>query len=323
MPDLHIQERLVLALDIGGTKLAAGVVDASGAIRASDRMPTHASEGPDRVIDRLIALGRSVVAQAGVAWSDLAGVGVGCGGPLDPRSGVILGPPNLPGWVNLPLADRLHAALGLPVFVENDANAAALGEHRFGAGRGVANMVYFTISTGVGGGVILDGRLYHGVNGNAAELGHMVVLHGGRRCECGRKGCLEAYASGTAIVQRARERLGPDIESTEAVVAAVQAGDPAAVQFWDETMAILADGVANAIHAYNPARVVLGGGVTNAGELLFEPVRRFALRSVFPVHAGVVEIVPAALGNAVGIVGAAAVALTRRESAGEEVPARG
>lgn len=325
--------RLILGLDIGGTKLAVGLVTPAGAQVAQSRVPTLAHEGPEPVIGRLIGLCRQVVEQAGVDWSRVVAAGVGCGGPLDPIAGVIKSPPNLPGWDEVPLVRILEQAMAIPVYLDNDANAAALGEHRFGAGRGVANLVYLTISTGIGGGIIINNRLYQGENGNAGEIGHMSVEYRGRLCNCGARRYLEAYASGTSIAARAREAVlageisilqslagSPEQITGEIVEAALRAGDPVATRIWGETMEILGAGVANVIQIFNPRRVVLGGGITNMGDLLFEPVRRFALeRSMGPL-ADVVEIVPAQLGGQVGVLGAAAVAMDRLNLNGSEVP---
>lgn len=315
----------VLGIDIGGTKLAAGLVTLEGELVAQDRAPTLAQEGPSPVIGRMVDLCRRVLAQSGVDRREVLAGGVGCGGPLDPVAGVIMEPPNLPGWVDVPLVQRLEDALSMPAYLDNDANAAALGEHRFGAGRGVANMVYLTISTGVGGGVIMGGRLYQGQNGNAGEIGHMSLVYNGRLCNCGSRGCLEAYASGTSIAARAREAVlagngsllvalaggSPEAITGETVEEAVRAGDPVARQVWEETMEILGAGVANVINIFNPERVVLGGGITNVGDLLFEPVRRIALSRAMKPLSRVVQIVPAQLGGQVGVLGAAAVALDR------------
>lgn len=315
----------LLGIDIGGTKLAVGVLSLTGELVAWDRIPTLAEEGPERVIDRIVGLTRQVVARAGLQWSQVMAAGVGAGGPLDPVAGVVQEPPNLPGWINVPIVERLEQALGIPAYLENDANAGALGEHRFGAGRGIANMVYLTISTGIGGGIIVEGRLYRGENGNAGEIGHMSLVVGGRPCKCGGRGCLEAYASGPSIAARAREAVlagessllvslagSPDAITAETVEEALHRGDPVATRIWDETTEILGAGLANVIHIFNPRRVVLGGGITNFGARLFEPVERIALSRVMPALASVVEIVPAELGELVGVLGAAAVALERR-----------
>ncbi len=325
--------KYILGIDIGGTKLAAGVVTMTGEQLSQDRVPTYASEGPERVIDRLIGLCRKVVDLAGVSWSQVLAAGVGCGGPLDPHLGLIKEPPNLPGWVDVPLVQLLQDALGVPVYLDNDANAAALGEHRFGAGRGVANLVYLTISTGVGGGIIIDNRLYQGENGNAGEIGHMSVAYNGRPCNCGSRGCLEAYASGTNIAARAREAVlagepsslvtlagSAEAITGETVEAAIRQGDPLALRVWAETVEILGAGITNVIHIFNPRRVVLGGGITNFGDdLLFEPIRRIAAQRVMGPLAEVVEVVPAQLGGQVGVLGAVAVALERLNLEPQEV----
>jgi glucokinase len=241
-----------------------------------------------------------------------------------------LSPPNLPGWHRVPLAKILHDALGLDVVVDNDANAACLGEHRFGAGRGVADLVYFTISTGIGGGAIVNGALVAGTNGNAAELGHVSVAWDGWPCVCGGRGCVEAYCSGTSVARRARAQPSPRLRelagltpdaadaaeleriTAEHVVAAVREGDPAMVAFWDDTMRVLAAGVGNAIQSFNPKRVILGGGLAHgAGALLLDPVRTYAKARVMEALANVVDVVPAALGRDAGVLGAAALALSR------------
>lgn len=325
-------KRFILGIDIGGTKLAVGIVGADGKLVHAERVQTLAHEGPASVIARLVELCQRTVANSGVVWEEIAAAGVGCGGPLDPVTGLIKSPPNLPGWDEIPLVQLLNNALGIPVYLDNDANAAALGEHRFGAGRGVANMVYLTISTGIGGGIIIGGRLYQGENGNAGEIGHMSVRFDGRPCACGSRGCLEAYASGTNIAARAREavqagaqslmpQLAGSVEAItgETVEQAMQQGDALANQIWGETMEILGAGIANVINIFNPQRVVLGGGITNFGDLLFEPIRKVALGRAMGPLTEVCDIVPAQLGGQVGVLGAAAVALTHVTLESQEV----
>jgi len=310
----------ILGIDIGGTKLAAGVATREGRLLTEARLSSGVADGPDAVIGRVVEMSRAIVDEAGVGVEGVERIGIACGGPLDPWRGVVLNALNNPGWVDIPLTDRVARSLGRPAYLDNDANAAALGEHRFGVGRGVANMVYLTISTGVGGGVIVDGRLLRGENGNAAELGHLTVDAHGRRCQCGSVGCLEAYASGTNIAVRTREALAtgessrlrevPPADLTAAEVsAAVEAGDALATRIWDETMTLLGAGIASMIHAFNPSLFVLGGGVTNAGDLLLEPVRRAVAERTMPWLRDVVRIVPAQLGERTGILGAVAVAL--------------
>ena len=312
---------LMLGIDIGGTKLAVGLATPEGRLLAEARRPSGMGDGPDAVIGRVVEMSRSVVTEAGHGTGEVTRIGIGCGGPLDPWRGVVLNALNNPGWIDIRLTERVSEALDAPAYLDNDANAAALGEHRFGAGRGTANMVYLTVSTGVGGGVVAGGRLLRGENGNAAELGHLTVDAHGRRCQCGSIGCLEAYASGTNIAARAREALSageepsrlrsvPVDELTAAEVsAAAEAGDPLAERVWSETATLLGAGIATMIHAFNPSLVVLGGGVTRAGDLLLGPVRRAAAERTMSWLHEVVRIVPAQLGERAGILGAVAVAL--------------
>ena len=307
-PGAAAPRRAVLGLDIGGTKLAAGVVDESGAVHSFLVAPTLGEEGPDRVVERLLELGRQAVEAAGVSWPAVEAVGVGCGGPLDAARGV-LSPPYLPGWHDVPLRAIAERAYGLPVVMDNDATAAAAAEHRYGAGSGVSNMVYLTVSTGVGGGVIVDGRLYRGSDGNGAELGHVTVDWRGRECRgCGRRGCLEAYVSGTSIAERAHE-AGLAYRTAEEVAAAAQAGDPGAARVWEETVEALACGLTSIVNLFEPELVVIGGGVSRSGELLLGPVRERVRAEAMTPAGKAVRIVAAALGDRVGVVGAAAIVL--------------
>ena len=315
-------DTVVLALDIGGTKLAAGVVTGDGRILSRAVVPAEAQEGPWSMIDRQVDLGRQMVADAGVEWSRLAGIGIACGGPLDPEAGVILSPPNLPGWDRIPLVDTVSERLGLRTAVENDATAGALAEWWFGAGRShdVDDLIYLTISTGIGGGLVLDGRLYKGVAGNAGELGHLTVIYDGRQCGCGRRGCLEAYASGTNIAARARDAIAagevsslgklPSFTAKEVAEHAL-AGDRLATRIWDETMAMLGSGVANILDVFNPSLVVLGGGVTRVGDQLLVPVREAALRDAMEPARRSADIVLTELGTEHDVMSAAVVAFDR------------
>src|SRR3954470_16533871 len=210
----------VLGLDIGGTKIAVGVVDDQGAVLSYLRAPSNPEQGPDESLRRLFELGHQAVAEAGV---DIHAVGIGCGGPLDAERGVLIAPPHLPGWRNVPVNALARRVFRRPITLENDATAAAAAEHRWGAGSAVRNMVYLTISTGVGGGVVIDGSLYRGSMGNGGELGHVTRDWHGRPCRgCGRRGCLEAYVSGTSIAERARE-AGLEITGADEVAAGARA----------------------------------------------------------------------------------------------------
>jgi len=329
--DQDAADDLVLGLDVGGTKLAAGVVAGDGRVLAMRVAPSHVAEGPRAMIARHLDLGREAVAAAGVDWSRIRAVGIACGGPLDPFAGIIQSPPSLPGWDEVPLVAMVQAALDRPTVVDNDATACALAESWFGAGRSrqVRHLVYLTISTGVGGGLVLDGRLYRGAAGNAGELGHLTVDYLGRPCGCGRRGCLEAYASGTNIAVRAREALETGRSSSltalpvvtaRDVAEAAAAGDAVACEVWDETTAILGSAIANILDVFNPQLVVLGGGVTRAGDRLLVPVREAALRQAMAPAAGAAEIVLAGLGEELGVVSAATIAFERlpRTGGGED-----
>lgn len=319
----------ILGIDIGGTKLAVGLATADGTLLAEARQASGAEDGPDRVIGRILELARGVVEEARIGLEEVQRIGIGCGGPLDPSRGVIRNALNMPGWIDIPIVARIEQELGPPAFLDNDANAAALGEHRFGAGRGLDNLVYLTVSTGVGGGVILDGRLYQGENGNAAELGHISVDAAGRACHCGSVGCIETYCSGTSIADRTREVLAADDDpsvlrsgpveaiTAQVVAAAAREGDALAAAIWDGSMQLLGAGIVSIIHAFNPRLVILGGGVTRSGDQLFEPVRRVVDERTMPWLREAVEIVPAALGEMTGILGAVAVALDGPSARGE------
>lgn len=314
----------VLALDVGGTKLAAAVVTPEGDILAQRRTPSRVERGPEAMIAEHLALAELVLQEAGVPRSQLLAAGVACGGPLDVAAGVVTSPPNLPGWHDVPLARLVSRTLGIPAIVDNDATAAALAElwYGWGATRGVANIVYLTVSTGVGGGLILGGKPFRGVGGNAGELGHVCAVPGGRRCGCGRTGCLEAYVSGSAIAARAREAVAGTGQAAGSVLAqdraaitaqtvarAAAAGDGLAARLWDETTQILGAAVADVLNTFNPDLVVLGGGVTRSGDLLLEPVRRTALSQALPPARAAGDVVLTELGDDIGVLGAAALAV--------------
>ena len=316
---------VVIGIDLGGTKINTALVQGDGVILAQDYRPTLASEGLQPVVERVLDSARQVLAQAGMTGAQVSGVGIGAPGPIDLDTGVLMSPPNLPGWERVPLGQLLEDDLGITTFLENDANAAAWGEHYFGAGRGVEHMIYVTVSTGVGGGLILDGNLYHGANGMAGEIGHIILEPDGPLCGCGSRGCLETLASGTAIARVARERVAqgvptlmddlaegvPERITAQLVVEAARQGDKEADGILAEAMEYLGIGMANLVNLFNPQLIVIGGGVANIGERLFHPVRRAIERNAFRMAAQVVRVAPAELGGDVGVLGAAAVALSR------------
>ena len=308
----------VLGIDIGGTKLAAGVVDAAGGILARGEIPTVASEGPDRVLERVVGLAKDVLVMAGESGKGIARIGIACSGPMDREAGLVFRAPNLPGWVRVPVVEYIQNALAVPAVLENDANAAGLGESRYGVGKGAQSLVYLTVSTGIGGAVILGGRVWHGVTCGAGEIGHIPVVPDGPVCGCGCRGCLEALASGTAIARRARERLAegaasrlcdiPNFDASD-VARLAQEGDGTAWEVWQDSVKFLALGIVAVLAVLAPRCIVIGGGVSQAGEFLFQPLRREVERRIKVIPVESFRILPSALGRDVGILGAAAVAL--------------
>ncbi len=313
--------RWIAGVDIGGTNLRAGMVPFGGGRPAGVvSAPTRAGEGAGPVVARVVEMVRAAMEAVGAGDGGVAGVGVGAPGPLDRERGVVVAAPNL-GWREVPLRELVGRRLDLPVAVDNDANCAAYGEWWLGAGRGADRLVGLTLGTGIGGGIVLGGELYHGASGAAGEAGHMSVQFAGRPCACGSRGCVEAYASGPAIAARAIEGIGtggetalaallaedPARVTAEAVCDAAAAGDAYSARILEETARILAAAVANLVHLLDPDVIVIGGGVAAAGDLLFEPLRAEVRRRTFRSAAGISRIVPAELPNTAGIIGAAAV----------------
>jgi glucokinase len=315
--------KYVVGIDLGGTKIYTALADHRGRVCAETRIPTGAREGPGAVIGRIVESVRRVMQEAGVGQGEVAALGIGSPGPLDPESGVVYSSPNLQGWTDVPLRDRLREGTGIPVWLDNDANLGALGEYNFGAGRGSKNMLYVTVSTGIGAGIIIDGRIYRGSGGGAGEAGHMVISPGGPLCGCGRKGCLEALASGTAMAARAAELVSagrgraildeagndPGCITAAAVSRAARAGDPEAAGIITEAGSFLGMGMAGLINIFNPDRLVMGGGALEAGSLLWGSMtRELAARALGPALREV-AVVKASLEGRSGLLGAVALAL--------------
>lgn len=307
-----MSEQCLAGIDIGGTKIALALAEPGGAVIDKMRFPTRVADGPRAILGRVFEEIERMLEGCG---SRLGAVGVGCGGPLDRHRGLILSPPNLPGWDEFPIVSLFEERFGVPVRLDNDANAAALGEHRHGAGRGLKHLVYITISTGIGGGVIVSNRLVHGVYDGAGEVGHMTVLPDGPPCGCGGRGCLEALCSGPSIARRARERLAAGEESylssleqgeltAQAVASASRAGDTMASKVWYDTIRYLSIGVGNIFHALAPEAVIIGGGVATAGEQLFEPLREQVRARVLMLPPDKINILQAELGGDSGTHGA-------------------
>lgn len=316
--------RYLVGVDIGGTNIVVGTVaeDGSGVfgVRADATRP---EQGAEAVIARIARLVEASIVEteqvAGVARARIAGVGIGSPGPLDRERGVVLMTPNL-GWKNLPLRQLVSDAVGLPATLDNDANCAVYGEWWVGAARGSRYLVGLTIGTGIGGGIVIEGKLYHGVSDAAGEIGHTTIDSTGRRCKCGNYGCLEAYASGPNIAARAVEGIEAGAETrlagyvggdlakitAQTVYEAAHDGDEYALEVVRETAKLLGAGVANLINIFNPDTVVIAGGVTLAGDKLFVPLRAEVSRRAFKPAVEHCRIVPAELPGTAGVFGAAA-----------------
>ena len=319
---MTVREQFIVGIDLGGTNIAAGAMPTDGTREIAMRMvATRAHEGADAVLDRIAALVEDVIAETsaetGAQRSDFLGVGVGAPGPLDRARGVVIVTPNL-GWRDFPLRDEVSKRVNLPATLDNDANCATLGEWWCGAAKGGRNVVGLTIGTGIGGGLILDNKLYHGASDAAGEIGHTTIDSTGRRCKCGNYGCLEAYASGTAIAARAREVLEGEEESmmnamvegdlsrltAQTVFEASKRGDAVALEVVRDTAHFLGVGISNLINIFNPDTFVIAGGVTQAGDLLFDPLRAEVRRRAFKSAVDACRIVPGALPLSAGVVGA-------------------
>ena len=322
--------RHIVGIDLGGTNIVTGIVAEDGsAILGARSVSTGAEEGPDAVVQRIIATAKESIteARAAIPTLELIGAGVGSPGPLDTRSGVVLLTPNL-GWVNMPLRQRLQDGLGLRTALDNDANCAILGEWWQGAARGTRVTIGLTIGTGIGGGIIIDGRLFHGASDIAGEIGHMTIDAHGRRCKCGNYGCIEAYASGPNIALRAVEAIQSGAQSSlpsyvggdlgritaQTVYDAAHAGDELALEVVQDTARYLGAAVASLINIFNPEAIVIVGGVTRAGDSLFVPLRREVARRAFKPAVQVCRIVPGELTGVAGVYGAARAFIEQSEA---------
>jgi len=316
---------LTLGVDLGGTKIETALVDAAGRIVASQRRPTQPEKGPDAVIADIVACVETCLGEAGKATQSL---GVGVAGQLD-RTGTLRFSPNL-GWRNVSLKVKLEDALDILVVIDNDVRAATRGEWRHGAGQGVNDLVCLFVGTGIGGGVVSGGRILEGCSNTAGELGHMTIVADGRRCHCPNRGCLEAYAGGWAIAERAQEAVGADLQAGQRLVAlagdikqisaatvsqACSDGDPLARHLVEETAQYLAAGVVGIINAFNPCLLVLGGGVIQGRPEYVSEVERVVRENALQAAVQGLRIVMAALGDKAGVIGAAALARDKIEKA--------
>jgi glucokinase len=317
---------LIAGIDLGGTQIRVAIMQG---MKMHARIATLTGEQttPERVLPRIYATLEQALQEAGIPLTEIAGIGVSCPGPLDNRTGLVHSPPNLAAWLDVPLQTMLQEKYQKPVYVENDANTAALGEYLFGAGQGSRDIVYLTISTGIGAGVIANGRLLEGVNGSAAELGHMTIDWRGERCACGNLGCLEALASGTAIARQANQAiaagngaallkfaqgLSEDLSmqatrgkvTAKTVVEAAEADIPLARAIIARAAEAIGVGVVNILHIFSPEIVILGGGVLQNDALFLEPILNIVQQRTMRANLADARIVLAALGADAGLIGA-------------------
>ncbi len=296
---------LALAIDLGGTQLRAALVNEAGALLSRAALATDVQGGPKAIIPQMLQAAEA----AGLSSSreHIIGCGICAPGPLDSETGTIIGIPTLPGWENFPLRAALSDALGLPVVLENDGIAAANGEWKSGAGRGLSHLVYVTVSTGIGGGVVADGRLTRGRRGMAGHIGHLMIDPNGPRCACGGQGCFEAHASGTALSAAGKAQ---GFEDAKSIAAAARSGNKAALALLDREADHLAYGFASLLHLYSPEKLIIGGGVSQALDLMAARIRARLDVLVMPPFRDV-EVVKAALGDDAGLAGTAGLVLER------------
>jgi glucokinase len=324
------KKALLIGVDFGGTNIVAAVVDPEGALIAKAKIPAEISRGVDHTIGNLKRSIREAADRARISLKDVMAIGLGSPGPLNSRAGIVINPPNLTGWRNIPLRTLIEEEFHLPVVLDNDANAAAFGEFWAGAGlsarkagKGAQTLVCFTLGTGVGGGIIIDGALLRGPDDTGGELGHCTIDYDGYPCKCGNRGCLETYVSATGIVRRTREAIeqgektilfemvNGDLDrlTSKLVHEALLKGDSLAARIIHETGVLLGVGIANVVNTLNPDIVVISGGVIEAGEHLFAPAREEVRKRAFDCPARRAQIVPALLGDDAGCIGAAGIAL--------------
>ncbi len=310
-----MSQSVYVGIDLGGTSVKIGVCNESGQLLHKYEGPTRAKAPADEVVRDIANYVRAAVAEASFTWDQVAGVGAGIAGMMDLKSGVVKLAANL-GWTNVPIRQMLQDELGKPVGIDNDANVAALGEAWSGAGAGLANVVCFTLGTGVGGGIIVDYKIYTGFHGMAGEIGHLpsIIDGTGRTCGCGLNGCLETIASATGIIRSAIEAVedgqatsmsnGP-IDSAKVVFDAAKSGDAVAMRIVRDAGHHLGRAMATLTVVLDAERFVVGGGVSAAGEILFSPIREAYAKYTVAALRESVQIVPAALGNDAGVIGAA------------------
>lgn len=307
-----------IGIDVGGTNVKIALVDGEGKIIYSNSVPTYAQMGYEYTVNNIKQAIRDLMKETNTDAKEIEGIGFDFPGQVDYKTGVVKLAPNIPGWVNVPIAQMIEEEFNIPTRIDNDVRCAALGELKFGAGKGCKNFVCITVGTGIGSGLVINGQLVRGAANAAGEIGHIKLqMNGGPICGCGDTGCLEAFASGPSIVAMAQEYLkggkstkfremaGADGEITPYIVAkAAEAGDPVAKRIFEIVGTYIGMGLVSVINLLNPEKVIIGGGVAAAGDLLLDPIRKTIKERAMVVAGNSVEIVPAELGNSAGVIGA-------------------
>ncbi len=308
-----------LGIDLGGTNIVAGVVDENYKIIATAKRKTNAPRPAESIIDDMVVVANEAIASAGLKIEDIDAMGVGSPGAIDPVNGVVCFAGNL-DFHNIPMAKMLKERMGVDFYIENDANAAAYGEYIAGAGKGTNNFIAITLGTGVGGGIIINGKIYAGSNYAGAELGHVVIMMDGESCNCGRQGCWETYASATALIRQTKQAMirypdtimwqlcDNDINKVNGLTSfdAMRAGDEAGKKVVDKYIEYIAVGISNNINTFQPEVLCVGGGISKEGDTLIEPIKAIVNGENFARNiSNRTEIKAAALGNDAGIIGAA------------------
>ncbi len=306
-----------IGIDVGGTNVKIALVDSNGKIGYSDTIPTRAEMGYEYTVNNMKQAIRDLLTETKLSPKDIEGIGFGLPGQVDFKSGIVRLITNIPGWVEIPLAKMIEDEFHIPTRIDNDVRCAALGELNFGAGKGCENLICITVGTGIGSGLIVNGKLVRGASNAAGEIGHIKLqMHDGPICGCGDTGCLEAFASGPSIVAMAEEYImggkstkyremanGNDI--TPFIVAeAAKAGDAVAQRIYTKMGEYIGIGLASVVNLLNPEKIIIGGGVAGAGDILMNPLKETLKKRAMKIAGDTVEVVPAQLGNTAGVIGA-------------------
>ena len=310
-------KKYVIGIDLGGTKISTAIASLDGKVQSMFVIPTEAELGEKKVIENIVKSIEKVIVEGKSTLDEIACIGIGSPGVLDLEAGIILATPNLP-FANFKILEELKNYIDADFYLDNDANVATIGEYILGAGKGQENMVYVTVSTGVGAGAIVNGELYRGSTSNALEVGHMTLDPHGPICGCGNFGCLEALSSGTAIAKKARQAVGSKIETSlrqydkitsYEVFVEAKNGDMVSNEIIDSALEYLGIGIANIMAMFDPSMIIIGGGVSNAGDVIFNKIKEVVKRRSFKVMVDNCEILHAKLGTDAGVLGAVSLAL--------------